>query len=189
MSGFSFESCQLKDAILITPFFQGDLRGGFTKLFEKDIYAAGNIPFMLNESFVSISGKNVIRGMHFQLHHPQAKLVTVLKGSAFDVIVDLRKDSPTYKQWQGFELNDQNHLLLYVPRGFAHGFLSREDQTMMLYQCEGPYDKETDTGIRFDDPEIGIKWPVDDIGKCIHSERDLRLMSFQEYEMNPIDND
>ena len=129
--------------------------------------------------------ENVIRGLHFQTNGPQAKLVSVLAGNVWDVIVDLRADSPTYKRWLSVELSADNHMALYVPRGFAHGFLSMADDTIMLYQCDGVYDKETDTGILFDDPEIGIQWPID-LKQGIHSDRDLRLMHFSEYEKHPM---
>nr|WP_325300797.1 dTDP-4-dehydrorhamnose 3,5-epimerase [uncultured Dysosmobacter sp.] len=165
---------------LIDNFHAGDMRGGFTKYFEKDIYRANGIPFQLNETFISTSAKNVIRGLHFQLHEPQAKLVSVLYGRAYDVIVDLRPDSRTFKKWQAVELSGENHRALYVPRGFAHGFASLEDGTMMMYQCEGAYDKPSDTGVRFDDPDIGIDWPVSP-DEAIHSERDMSLMSLSEY--------
>ena len=134
-----------------------------------------------HEAFVSVSQKNVIRGLHFQLNNPQAKLVCAVKGKVWDVIVDLRQNSPTYKQWLGVELSAENHMALYVPRGFAHGFLSLEDDSIMLYQCDGAYDKASDTGIIFNDPEIGIEWPVD-TAATIHSSRDMNLMSFKEYE-------
>lgn len=182
MGNFEFQKTQLENAILITSFFSGDNRGGFTKSFEKDIYKNAGIDFALNETFVSVSAKNVIRGMHFQLRNPQAKLVCVPKGAVYDVIVDLRPASSTYRKWQGFELNDENHNVLYVPRGFAHGFLSLKDDTYMLYQCDGAYDKETDTGIRYDDPVLNIVWPIENLDLSIHSERDLKLMSFVEYE-------
>ena len=184
MANFFFEQTELEGAILITPFFAGDNRGGFTKIFEKDIYREGGIDFSLNETFLSVSSKNVIRGMHFQLNRPQAKIVNVTKGAVYDIIVDLRPDSKTYKQWRGFTLSQDNHKALFIPRGFAHGFLALEDETHMLYLCDGPYDKETDTGIRFDDPDLNIQWPVEDLDKCIHSARDLQLMSFREYENN-----
>ena len=171
---------------MISPFFAGDRRGGFTKIFEKDIFRKAGIDFSLNETFLSVSSKNVIRGLHFQLNRPQAKIVTITNGAVYDVIVDLRPDSKTYKQWQGFSLSRENHLVLYIPKGFAHGFLALEDETHMLYQCESAYDPGTDTGIRFDDPDLNVKWPVDDLDKCIHSARDLTLMSFKEYENNPM---
>ena len=186
MAGFEFQELELKGAYLISNFYAGDNRGGFTKSFEKDIYKNAGIEFQLNETFASRSMKNVIRGLHFQTHNPQAKLVSVVAGKVWDVIVDLRPDSPTYKRWISQELSAENHLSFYVPRGFAHGFASLEDNTVMLYQCDGKYDPETDTGIRFDDPEIGIEWPVDE-SVAIHSNRDLGLRSFQEYLKNPME--
>ncbi len=181
MSGFEFQELKLKGAYLISNFYAGDNRGSFTKNFEEDIFAASGIAFHLNESFVSCSAKNVIRGLHFQTHNPQAKLVSVVAGRVWDVIVDLRPDSETFKQWIAHELSAENHLSFYVPRGFAHGFLSLEDNTVMLYQCEGKYDKETDTGIRYDDLDIGIVWPID-LKIAIHSDRDFHLQSFLEYD-------
>lgn len=180
MAVFKFNKLELEGAYLIENFYVGDNRGGFTKCFEKDIYSNAGIDFQLNETFASVSAKNVVRGLHFQTHNPQAKLVCVVKGRVWDVIVDLRSESPTYKKWVGAELSDVNHRALYVPRGFAHGFASLEDGTVMLYQCDGAYDRETDTGILFNDPEIGIEWPVEE-KDAIHSSRDLRLMSFGEF--------
>lgn len=185
MQEFGFVKLELEGAYLIDNFFVGDNRGGFTKYFEKDIYRTAGIKFSLNETFASVSEKNVIRGLHFQINNPQAKLVSVVKGKVWDVIVDLRISSETYKKWIGIELSDANHKALYVPRGFAHGFLSLEDETVMLYQCDGAYDKETDTGIVFNDEEIGIKWPID-LEKTIHSTRDMNLMKLSEYELNPM---
>lgn len=181
MTGFEFKKLELDGAYLIENFSVGDNRGGFTKCFEKDIYSKAGIEFQLSESFASVSAKNVIRGLHFQTRNPQAKLVSVLKGKVWDVIVDLRKDSLTYKKWVSAELSAENHKALYVPKGFAHGFASLEDGTVMLYQCDGAYDKDTDTGIMFNDQEIGIAWPVDE-EVAIHSQRDMELMSFKEYE-------
>lgn len=185
MAGFEFEKLYLDGAFCISNFSVGDNRGGFTKCFEKDIYKDGGIDFQLNETFASVSAKNVIRGLHFQTNNPQAKLVCAIKGKVWDVIVDLRLNSKTYKQWTAVELSAENHKALYVPRGFAHGFASLEDDSIMLYQCDGAYDNETDTGIRFDDSDIGIKWPID-LDCAIHSQRDLNLMSLKQYESNPM---
>ena len=184
--GFEFQELELKGAYLISNFYAGDNRGGFTKSFEKDIYREVGIEFQLNETFASQSMKNVIRGLHFQTHNPQAKLVSVVAGRVWDVIVDLRPDSLTYKKWIAHELSAENHLSFFVPRGFAHGFASLEDNTVMLYQCDGKYDAETDTGIRFDDPDIGIEWPVNE-NVAIHSDRDLKLGCFQDYLRNPME--
>ena len=180
MAAFSFSPANLKDAFVIEGFSVEDKRGGFCKPFEKDVYKEHGISFSLNETFYSRSEKNVIRGLHFQTNNPQAKLVCVLAGKVWDVIVDLRPDSPTFKQWESFELSAENHKCIYVPRGFAHGFLSLEDDTVMLYQCDGKYDKETDTGIIFNDPEIGINWPVDE-GLAIYSQRDLTFGTLKDY--------
>lgn len=185
MSGFTFHSTNLSGAYIIDDFFAGDNRGSFFKCFEKDIYLQNGIDFRIHESFVSRSQKNVIRGLHFQLKNPQSKLVTVINGKVQDFVVDLRPNSDTYKRWICFELSAENHRSLFVPRGFAHGFASMEDNTLMLYQCGGKYDQRTDTGIRFDDPDIGIDWPIDE-SVAIHSGRDLRLQSFSEYEKNPM---
>lgn len=185
MAGFSFEPLRLSGAYLIHNFYAGDNRGGFTKVFEKDIFKKNGIEFTLNETFLSVSEKNVIRGLHFQTHNPQAKLVSVPCGRVYDVLVDLRPASPTFMQWMGFELSADNHDSLYIPRGFAHGFASLEDGTVMMYQCDGAYDAPSDTGVRFDDPAIGIEWPVDE-KDAIHSARDLQLMSMEEYRENPM---
>ncbi len=180
MSNFSFQKLELKDAYLIDYFHVGDNRGFFSKIFEKDIYKDAGIDFSLNETFVSLSSKNVIRGLHFQLGNPQAKIVSVLSGKIWDVIVDLRPDSKTFKQWKAFELSSDNHLAIYIPKGYAHGFACLEDDSVMLYQCEEKYNPSTDTGIRFDDPEIGIEWPID-LNCSIHSERDLNLLSWDDF--------
>lgn len=183
MAGFEFKELELKGAYLISSFYAGDNRGGFTKSFEKDFFKDAGIDFNLNETFASVSMKNVVRGLHFQIHNPQAKLVSVVAGKVWDVMVDLRPDSPTFKKWYAHELSAENHMSFYIPRGFAHGFASLEDNTVMLYQCDGKYDKETDTGIRFDDPDIAIKWPIDE-SVAIHSNRDLQLQWFKDYLKN-----
>lgn len=189
MSGFAFERLDFAGGghgpFKIENFHSGDYRGGFSKCFEKAIFSENGILFHVDEAFASTSAKNVIRGLHFQLKKPQAKLVTVLHGRVWDAIVDLRADSQTFKKWYAVELSAQNHCALYVPRGFAHGFASLEDGTTMLYLCEGAYDKETDTGIRFDVSEIGISWPIPR-QDAICSKRDMQLMTFSEYMENPM---
>lgn len=180
MTDFQFEGIGLEGAYLIRHSYSNDNRGTFVKNYERDKFAEAGIEFKLNESFISCSMKNVIRGLHFQLHLPQAKIVSVVAGKVWDVIVDLRTDSPTYMQWRGSILSSDNHLSFFVPRGFAHGFACLEDNTAMLYQCDGKYDKESDTGIRFNDPDIGIEWPIEK-KKVICSKRDLQLQNFTEF--------
>lgn len=175
----------IPEVIIIENFCTGDQRGRFTKCFEKGIYEGFGISFQLSESFLSVSSKNVIRGLHFQLHEPQAKLVCVPAGRVMDYAVDIRPESPSFGKWVCAELSAENARALYIPRGFAHGFCSLEDNSIMLYQCDGKYDKESDTGIIFNDKDIGIKWPVD-LSVSVHSERDLKLMSFSEYCRQPV---
>ena len=180
MTNFYFETLKLEGAYVIDSFFSDDNRGENIKFYDKEIFNQYGIKVDLNETFVSVSKKNVIRGMHLQAHHPQAKLVSVLQGRVYDVIVDLRRDSDTFKQWIGIELSRENHKALYIPRGLAHGFVALEDKTIMIYHLDGEYDKEFDIGIRFDDPDLGINWPVE-LNSVICSERDLRLMSLKDY--------
>lgn len=187
MAGLEFRELGLEGAYLVSAFYVEDNRGGFTKSFEKDIYRDAGIDFILNETFTSRSMKNVIRGLHFQFLNPQAKIVSIIAGKVWDVIVDLRAGSKTFKQWKAFELSSDNHLGIYIPKGFAHGFACFEDNTVMLYQCEGKYNPTTDSGIRFDEPEIGIEWPID-LNNSVHSKRDLDLMNWEEYRAYVTDN-
>ncbi len=180
MSSIKIEAIDLEGAFLVENFYSGDLRGGFMKFFEKEVFSGAGISFSLSETFVSRSEKNVIRGLHFQHPKPQAKIISVLSGLAWDVIVDLRPNSKTFKQWRGFELSEKNHMSIYIPRGFAHGFASLQNDTVMIYLCEGEYYKKFDTGIIFNDAEIGIDWPVAE-NIAIHSDRDLKLRTLREY--------
>lgn len=182
MEAFSFENTKIPGAFIIHSFYAEDNRGCFVKSFEKDIFAEHGIPFFCNEDFISHSTKNVIRGLHFQLYHPQAKLVGVISGKVFDVIVDLRKESETYGQWAGVYLSDQNRTSLYIPRGCAHGFIALSDDSVVSYKCDGKYDKQTDTGVLYCDPDINIEWPINDLSKAIVGARDQKQMTFKEFD-------
>lgn len=182
MGSFSFEKMDIEGAYIVNSFFAEDNRGSFVKSFEKDIYEQNGIVFNCNEDFISHSTKNVIRGMHFQLYHPQTKLVGVITGKVFDVIVDLREDSNTFGQWRGVYLSSENRTSLLIPRGCAHGFISLSDNSIVSYKCDGTYDKKTDTGILFSDPEIGIEWPINNLSDAILGSRDKKLMSFGEFK-------
>lgn len=181
MCGFEFERTELEDARYIKNFYHEDERGGFMKCFEKNIYAEAGIEFNVSETFISVSAKNVIRGLHFQANSPQSKIISVMHGKAWDVIVDLRPKSITYRKWFGKVLSAQEHNAMYVPRGFAHGFAALEDETIMCYQCDGAYDKGSDMGIRFDDKDIDIKWPIN-VNQSIISDRDRSLLTFDVWE-------
>ncbi|NLI20381.1 MAG: dTDP-4-dehydrorhamnose 3,5-epimerase [Clostridiales bacterium] len=181
MDHFQFIGTDMPGVSIINSFLQEDNRGMFVKSFEKDIFRDNGIDFSCNELFFSYSTKHVIRGLHFQTHAPQAKLVGVISGRVFDVVVDLRAESPTFGQWRGFYLSAVNRNSLLIPRGCAHGFIALQDESIVSYLGDGPYDKATDTGIRYNDPEIGIRWPINNLNDAIVSEKDQQLMSFGEF--------
>lgn len=183
MQKFSFEELPLKGAYLIDPFYADDNRGGFLKDYSLETFAANGISYNLKEVFYTISHKGVIRALHFQEVNQQPKLVRCVSGKVFDVIVDLRPESPTFKKWMGFYLSSENMKELLIPAHFGHGYLVIED-SIVSYKCAVPFDGANDSGIRYNDPDLNIAWPFDEIGgedKIIISEKDLHLQSFKEY--------
>lgn len=181
MKDFCFHELDIEGSYLIQSFFSEDIRGSFIKNFEKSVFENNGISFNCTEDFITHSAKRVIRGMHFQLHHPQIKLVGVIQGEVYDVIIDLRRNSATYGKWKGVYLSSENYSSLLIPKGCAHGFLSLTDDTVVHYKCDGAYDKNTDMGIAFDDPDIGIEWPINDLSLAILNSRDKEHMSFQKF--------
>ena len=180
---FEFRELELKDAYAIQPFFASDHRGGLIKDYNVDTFRANGISHDLKEVFYTISKRGVIRATHFQLIKQQPKLVRCVSGHVYDVIVDLRPDSATYGKWQGFHLTGENMLSLLVPAGFGHGYLVIED-SVVSYKCAEVFFGEGDSGIMYNDSDIGIDWPMELIGgtdNLIISEKDLNLMSFKEY--------
>ncbi|MES2702996.1 MAG: dTDP-4-dehydrorhamnose 3,5-epimerase family protein [Bacteroidota bacterium] len=168
----------LNGAKLITLPFSEDARGTFTKTFHESTLAQADIHFTLRESYFSLSKKDVIRGMHFQLPPWQhAKVVFCPQGAIMDVIVDLRKDSPTYRQHYATVLSSENHRAYYIPEGFAHGFKSLTDDAITYYLVSSEYSKDHDTGIRYD--TIGYDWQVAD---PIISARDLSFGGLNEFD-------
>lgn len=182
MENFSFEKMDIDGAYIINSFSSDDNRGSFVKSYEKTIFHENGIDFDCTEDFISHSTKNVIRGLHFQLYHPQIKLIGVISGKVFDVIVDLRKESKTFGCWRGVYLSSENRSSLLIPRGCAHGFLSLSDDSIVSYKCDGKYDKETDTGILYCDSEINIDWPVDNLSQVVLGLRDKTLMTFSQFK-------
>jgi dTDP-4-dehydrorhamnose 3,5-epimerase len=144
---------------LIEPRVFGDDRGFFLESWNKASFAAAGLDLDFVQDNHSRSAKGVLRGLHYQLGTPQGKLVRVTAGAVFDVAVDIRRSSPAFGQWVGFELSDVNKRMLWVPPGFAHGFLVLSDSADFLYKCTKLYDAPNDRGIRWDDPAIGIIWP------------------------------
>lgn len=185
---FEFKELELNGAYLIKPFFAPDERGGFVKDYNIDTFRTNGIEHELKEVFYTISKKGVIRAIHFQLVKQQPKLVRCISGHVYDVIVDLRPDSDTYGKWLGFDLTGENMLSLYIPSYFGHGYLVLED-SVVSYKCGEVFFGEGDSGIMYNDRQIGIDWPFDKIGgieNLIISEKDKCLMSFDEYSQRII---
>ena len=181
---FDFQELDLKGAYLIQPFCSTDERGGLIKDYNCDIFQANGINHDLKETFYTLSKRGVMRATHFQLIKQQPKLIRCISGHVYDVIVDLRPNSPTFGQWQGFHLTGENMNSLLVPAFFGHGYLVIDD-SVVSYKCAEVFYGEGDSGIMYNDPDINITWPYDLIGgkaNLIISEKDLHLMSFKEYK-------
>jgi dTDP-4-dehydrorhamnose 3,5-epimerase len=146
--------------LLIEPRRFGDSRGFFSELFQEERYAAAGVTGRFVQDNLSRSKKGTLRGLHFQEPRPQGKLVQVLRGAVYDVVVDIRRGSPTFGRWFGAELSDENFRQLWVPPGFAHGFCVLSDTADFYYKCTDLYIPEHDRGILWNDPAIGIEWPI-----------------------------
>jgi dTDP-4-dehydrorhamnose 3,5-epimerase len=158
---FTFDPHELSGLVLIEQQPFPDQRGFFKEVYRSDVFAEHGITDTFVQDNLSVTAKHVLRGLHFQYPpRTQAKLVTVLHGTIVDVVVDLRQDSPTYRKWAALEMPATEHRALYVPQGFAHGFLATENDTVVLYKCSSLYEPSLDGGIRWNDPDIGIIWPV-----------------------------
>lgn len=181
MGEFRFESTSISGLTAIFPFSAKDPRGRFVKSFEKDIFAESGISFSPFEIFCTYSAKGTVRGLHFQRRYCQNKLVQVLNGAVYDVAVDLRKGSETFGKWEGFTLTAENRQMLYIPKGFAHGFLALEDDTLVSYLCGDRYDPDSDGGIRWDDPQLAVRWPTDQVENIILSDKDTALPTLEEF--------
>ncbi len=161
---------RLEGPLLIEPPVFGDDRGFFAETFRRSLFAELGIGEEMVQDNHSRSGRGVVRGMHFQIGAGASKLVRCGRGAIFDVLVDLRRGSPTYGEWEGFELSDENMRVLYAPIGFAHGFCVTSEVADVAYKCSSYYDAATEAGIAFDDPEVGIEWPRE--AEWIVSQRD-----------------
>ncbi|RJY09451.1 dTDP-4-dehydrorhamnose 3,5-epimerase [Aurantiacibacter aquimixticola] len=171
--------CAVDGPLLIEPDVHGDDRGFFMETWNARTFADVGLPSQFVQDNHSRSRKGVLRGLHFQNPAPQGKLVRVASGAVFDVAVDLRSSSPTFGRWVGFELSAANKRMFWVPRGFAHGFVTLQDDTDFLYKCDAPYAPEADHSIAWDDPEIGIDWPIHDLNVTL-SEKDRAACALSE---------
>lgn len=156
---FTFTETSIEDVLIVDVTAYGDERGYFAETYKRPDFVAGGIDAEFVQDNQSFSTRGVLRGLHFQIEHPQSKLVRVVKGEVFDVAVDLRPGSATYGQWEGVVLSAENRRQFFVPRGFAHGFLVLSDVVEFCYKCDDVYHPGDEGGLMWDDPEIGIDWP------------------------------
>lgn len=173
-----FNKTKLKDAYIIELEKIEDERGFFARTWDEEKFDNLGLNSKIVQCNMSLSKqKGIIRGMHYQLEpHQEAKFIRCTKGAIYDVIIDLRKDSETFKQWLGVELTERNYNMLYVPEGFAHGFQTLEPMTEVFYQVSESYHPESERGVRWDDPMFGISWPIDE---KIISKKDMSHPNFK----------
>lgn len=180
---FEFHETEILGLIEVTPFNADDVRGCFTKDYSKEVFENNGIYHDLAEVFYTTSHKGVIRALHFQKVKQQPKLVRCIWGHVWDVVVDLRKDSPTFKKWLAFDLIGEKHNEILVPAGCAHGYLVLED-SIVSYKCGEKFYGEYDDGIIWNDPEIGVAWPLDKVGGIDHvilADKDKTLQTFTQF--------
>ena len=163
---------------IIEPTVHGDSRGYFMETYNYNDMKAAGMDMIFVQDNQSMSTKGVLRGMHFQKHYPQGKLVRVLNGTVFDVAVDLRKNSPTFKKWHGVILSGENRKQFYIPEGFAHGFLVLSDTAEFCYKVTDFWHPNDEGGLLWNDPEIGIEWPESD--NILLSEKDKNNMTLHQ---------
>ena len=178
---FKFIDTLIKDLYIIEPQVFGDDRGYFFESYKKEEFDKVGLVYNFVQDNQSKSKKGVLRGLHFQKTHQQAKLVRVIDGEVFDVAVDLRKGSPTYGQWHGIVLSGENKKMLLIPRGFAHGFLVLSNFAVFAYKCDDVYHPEDEGGIIWNDPDINIKWP--DVQNISLSDKDKKHPKLKEIKV------
>lgn len=182
MGKITVETCGIEGLKVITPTVHGDARGYFVETYNYNDFKEAGIDVVFVQDNQSASKKGVLRGLHFQIEHPQDKLVRVIKGEVFDVAVDLRKGSSTFGQWHGVLLSEKNMKQFFVPRGFAHGFLVLSDYAEFCYKCSDFYHPGDEGGLRYDDPEIGVQWPIPEGMELTLSERDSKWGGLSAYQ-------
>ncbi|RDY23275.1 dTDP-4-dehydrorhamnose 3,5-epimerase [Romboutsia maritimum] len=183
MGNFNFIKTKIEDLYIIEPKVFGDERGYFMETYNKNDFFEAGLRMEFVQDNESKSKKGVLRGMHFQTKHTQGKLVRVTEGEVYDVAVDLRKGSPTFGKWEGVLLTSANKRQFYVPEGFAHGFLVVSDEAVFNYKCTDFYAPEYDSGLLWDDEDVNIKWPLENIEEIILSEKDKKQRKLKELEI------
>ena len=182
MSNFEKKETSIEGVYIIEPKIFGDDRGYFMETYSKAEFEEIGLSYNFVQDNQSKSRKGVLRGLHFQKENTQAKLVRVIKGKVFDVAVDLRPSSKTYGKWEGVILSDENKKMFMIPKGFAHGFLVLSDEAEFTYKCDDIYNPNAEGGLAWNDEDIGIKWPLDEIneGELLTSEKDAKWPTLKE---------
>ena len=180
---FVFSDTTLDGVKIVEVKNYGDDRGYFMETYRHNDFITGGIDTVFVQDNQSSSKKGVLRGLHFQVKFPQAKLVRVISGEVFDVAVDLREESQTFGKWEGVVLSAENRRQFFIPRGFAHGFLVLSDTAEFCYKCDDVYHPNDEGGLLYSDPDIGIDWPELDCG-VILSEKDKALPTLREFFKN-----
>lgn len=181
MGKFNFVKTSIKDLYIIEPTVFGDNRGYFMESYSKRDFEEAGLTMNFVQDNESKSKKGVLRGLHFQTKHTQGKLVRVVEGEVFDVAIDLREGSPTFGKWEGVILTAENKRQFYVPEGFAHGFLVLSDTATFQYKCTDYYAPEYDGGVLWNDPDIGIEWPLEGIEEVLLSDKDQKQQTLKEF--------
>lgn len=171
----------IPDVLVIEPRVFRDDRGFFKETYERNRYSENGMRLEFVQDNVSQSSRGTLRGLHYQIEHPQGKLVQVLRGAVFDVAVDMRRRSPTFGKWVGATLSAENHRQIYIPPGFAHGFCVLDDVAEVFYKCTDFYFPDHERTLMWNDPEVGIEWPFD--RQPVLSEKDARGMSFSDADV------
>lgn len=181
MGKITVETCEIEGLKVITPKVFEDARGYFMETYNERDFKEAGIDVRFVQDNQSASSKGVLRGLHFQIDHPQDKLVRVVSGEVFDVAVDLREGSETYGKWFGVHLSAENKKQFFVPKNFAHGFLVLSDYAEFAYKCSEFYHPNDEGGIMYNDPAVGVEWPLDDITPIL-SERDEKWGGIESVE-------
>jgi dTDP-4-dehydrorhamnose 3,5-epimerase len=173
----------IDDVLVFEPRVHGDHRGYFLETWREDVFREAGVNHDFVQDNQSSSHQGVLRGLHYQIQKPQGKLLRVISGRVFDVAVDLRRSSATFGRWVGVEISSDNHRLFWIPPGFGHGFYVMSEMAEFAYKCTDYYAPEYERVIRFDDPDIGIVWPLVDNISTVLSEKDEAGLSLSEAEL------
>lgn len=182
MGQFQFTKTGIEGLVVVEPKVFGDNRGYFMETYNYNDFKAAGLDMVFVQDNQSKSKKGVLRGLHFQKKNPQGKLVRVVSGEVYDVAVDLRRGSDTYGKWYGVLLSAENKKQFYVPEGFAHGFVVMSETAEFVYKCTRFYDPRDEGGLMWNDPEIGIDWPVPENAELLLSEKDQHHQPLKDFE-------